>query len=237
MWVCRQFTVGSRLTASQQFNPQILHSKERCFPMYQRDCTMISNHAMSSPDGLRDVGEFTICTVNMPLSRVLDMRRDVRAQGLSSKWLSATKREGFAYLEAEAGNLWSALHMIAKHCGKDTELGSTQAVDLLMQIPGVGMVKAGFIAQMCGFEVACLDRHNIRALGMSEDALRINKKLKQETRLKKIQDYVSLCRASGGSEYWWDTWCNYVADKGGMNKSLPTGDAVSAYHVTAVMEV
>lgn len=204
--------------------------------MYQRDCTMIAQHALASPAGLRDVGEFTICTVNMPLSRVLDMRRDVKRDGYSSKWLSATKRDGFQFLEANAHSLHYAVSSIADKLGTDTIDGAQEVVDTLMAIPGVGMVKAGFIAQMCGFEVACLDRHNVRMLGMSETALRINKNVKPDLRKSKVREYVKLCRRKG-SEYWWDTWCNFVAEKGGMNKSLPTGDAVSAYHVQAVMEV
>lgn len=205
--------------------------------MYQRDCTTISNYALASPSGLRDVGEFTICTVNMPLSRVLDMRRDVKVNGYQSKWLSSVKRDGFAYLSQMSPSLHANLCKIIDKHGTDTIDAAQQAIDTLMDIPGVGMVKAGFIAQMCGLEVACLDRHNVRALGMKEDALKIDKKLKPDTRNKKIRNYVKLCRRSGGAEYWWDTWCNYVADKGGLNQSLPTGDAVSAYHVTAVMEV
>lgn len=105
-----------------------------------------------------------------------------------------------------------------------------------MRIPSIGMVKAGFIAQMCGFNVACLDRHNVRMLGMSETALRVSKTIKPELRLKKIRSYIELCQVSG-ARHWWDTWCNFVAEKGGMNASLPTGDAVSAYHVTAIMEI
>ncbi len=125
---------------------------------------------------------------------------------------------------------------IKETVGTDTIDGAQAVVDLFMRIPSIGMVKAGFIAQMCGFEVACLDRHNIRMLGLSEAALKVSKKIKPELRLKKIRQYVKLCRLEG-AEYWWDTWCNYVAEKGGMNKSLPTGDAVSAYHVTSIMEM
>ncbi len=123
---------------------------------------------------------------------------------------------------------------IRETAGCDTIDGAQAVVDLFMRIPSIGMVKAGFIGQMLGFQVACLDRHNVRALGLSESALRINKKASQEVRLKKIREYVKLCRRKG-SEYWWDTWCNFVADRGGMNKSLPTGDAVSRYHVDAVV--
>lgn len=202
--------------------------------MYQRDCTIITQHAMSTPDGLYAVIEFTLCTINMPLSRVIQQRVSIRAEGVQSKWVSSTKALGIEYAKANAQRLHQEINAIAELHGKDTIDGAQEAVDLFVSIPSIGMVKAGFIAQMCGFEVACLDRHNIRMLGLPETALLLNKKVKPELRRSKIRNYVKLCRRKG-AEYWWNTWCNYVAEKGGMNKSLPTGDAVSKYHVAAVI--
>jgi hypothetical protein len=204
--------------------------------MYQRDCNEIAQHAMSSPAGLYDVIEFTLCTINMPLSRVIQQRVSIKAEGIQSKWVSSTKAQGIEYAKSNIFHLHEAINAIAQRYGKDTIDGAQEAVDLFIAIPSIGMVKAGFIAQMCGFEVACLDRHNVRMLGLSETALLLNKKVKPELRRRKIRDYVKLCRRKG-AEYWWDTWCNYVADKGGMNKSLPTGDAVSKYHVDAIKGV
>jgi len=202
--------------------------------MYQRDCTTITHHAMSTPDGLYDTIEFCLCTINMPLSRVIQQRVSIKAEGVQSKWVSRTKALGIEYAKANAQRLHEEINAIADLHGKDTIDGAQEAVDLFVSIPSIGMVKAGFIAQMCGFEVACLDRHNIRMLGLSETALLLNKKVKPELRRSKIRKYVKLCRRQG-SEYWWNTWCNYVAEKGGMNKSLTTGDAVSKYHVAAVI--
>lgn len=202
--------------------------------MYQRDCKAIMNYAMASPDGLYAVIETVLCTINMPFSRVITQRLSIKADGIHSKWVSSTKAKGIEYAQANKHTLLDGLRSIADKHGKDSIDGATKAVDLLVSIPSIGMVKAGFIAQMCGFEVACLDRHNIRMLGLPETALLLNKNVRPELRLKKIRNYVKLCRRKG-AEYWWDTWCNYVAEKGGMNKSLPTGDAVSAYHVDAVM--
>ena len=202
--------------------------------MYQRDCNAIAHYAMSSPAGLYDVIEFTLCTINMPLSRVIQQRVSIKAEGIHSKWVSSTKAQGIEYAKSNIFHLHEAITSIAQRYGTDTIDGAQEAVDLFVSIPSIGMVKAGFIAQMCGFEVACLDRHNIRMLGLSETALLLNKKVKPELRKRKIRDYVKLCRRKG-AEYWWNTWCNYVADKGGMNKSLPTGDAVSKYHVDAII--
>ena len=215
------------------------------YTMYQRDCNLISHYAMTSPDALYDIIEFTLCTINMPLSRVHTQRLSIREHGIKSKWVSSAKALGITYAQEHKAELHTLMLNLKEVLNSDpyadlspiTGINAAQAaVDLFMRIPSIGMVKAGFISQMCGFEVACLDRHNIRMLGLSETALLVSKKIKPELRLKKIYSYVELCRQRG-AEYWWDTWCNYVAEKGGMNKSLPTGDAVSAYHVTTIMEM
>jgi len=206
------------------------------YTMYQRDCNLISHYATTSPDALYDIIEFTLCTINMPLSRVHTQRLSIREHGIKSKWVSSAKALGITYAQEHKAELHTLMLNLREVLGSDTIAGAQAAVDLFMRIPSIGMVKAGFISQMCGFEVACLDRHNIRMLGLSETALLVSKKIKPELRLKKIYSYVELCRQRG-AEYWWDTWCNYVAEKGGMNKSLPTGDAVSAYHVTTIMEM
>jgi len=215
------------------------------YTMYQRDCNLISHYAMTSPDALYDIIEFTLCTINMPLSRVHTQRLSIREHGIKSKWVSSAKALGITYAQEHKAELHTLMLNLKEVLNSDpyadlspiTGINAAQAaVDLFMRIPSIGMVKAGFISQLCGFEVACLDRHNIRMLGLSETALLVSKKIKPELRLKKIYSYVELCRQRG-AEYWWDTWCNYVAEKGGMNKSLPTGDAVSAYHVTTIMEM
>ena len=55
-----------------------------------------------------------------------------------------------------------------------------------------------------------------------------------QSTVPQIAEYVEYTRETGGAEYWWDTWCNYVAGNR-ANRSLNTGDAVSKFHVTAVM--
>jgi len=203
--------------------------------MYQRDCIEISEYAEESPDNFYDVLEFVLCTINMPLSRVIDQRVSIKKDGLNSKWLSKVKASGVYYGQQNKSELFDTTFSIkAKHGTKLA--GSYRAVDNLMQIPSIGVVKAGFIAQMCGFNVACLDRHNVREFGIKENILTISKTLNPDLKLKKCKTYTQLCQRKG-TEFWWDFWCNFVAERGGMNKSLPTGDAVSAYHVKAIKEI
>jgi hypothetical protein len=200
--------------------------------MYQRDCTEITKHAEGSPDGLYDVIEFTLCTINMPLSRVITQRQDISVHGTDSKWVSATKGQGIYYGQNQKGQLYDKVNTIKHRYGIGLA-GSYRAVNHFIQIPSIGIVKAGFIAQMCGFNVACLDRHNVREFGLDEKLLSLSKSLKPELKLKRCKEYTKLCQKKG-SEFYWDYWCNFVAAKGGMNKALDTGDKVSRYHVDAI---
>jgi hypothetical protein len=107
------------------------------------------------------------------------------------------------------------------------------AVDILSNVPGLGIVKASFVAQICGLEVACLDTHNLKRLGLGEATFKLAKSVKHETKLAKIAKYVAVCAREGGSRYFWNSWCEFVAGNR-ANRSLATADAVSAYHAACI---
>lgn len=202
--------------------------------MYQRDVALIKDHALRSAGGLYDVIEFVIGTINMPLSRVHLQRESFAKDGLNSKWLSQVKASSLAYARCNAADLHSkVLRILDKHDEASLE-AAHQATLMFTDMPGIGMVKAGFIAQMLGMNVACLDRHNITMFGLNENALKLDKSARHDLKVKKVREYVKLCRRKG-SEFYWNAWCEFVAERGGMNKSLPTADDVSKYHSDTVM--
>ena len=110
----------------------------------------------------------------------------------------------------------------------------SKAVRLFMEVPGLGAVKASFVCQMLGFNVSCIDSHNLNRLGMELKDVTIPNSLTEKTKMKKIKAYVHLTQRKG-TVYWWNSWCDYVASKGGMNKTLTTGNEVSAFHVECVI--
>lgn len=199
--------------------------------MYARDCHAIAQHACASPAGLLDVIEFTLCTIQMGFSTVKLQRRDIAINGASSAFLFGSKRVGWTYSRDNAAALWGEA-MAIRDRGLDNVDAVTDAVLHFMQIPGLGMVKASFVAQMLGFNVACLDTHNLRRLGLPQSAMKISATLKPASMRRKVEAYVALCQQDGAA-YWWDTWCNYVAGNK-ANKLLDTGDVVSKYHYDAV---
>jgi hypothetical protein len=192
--------------------------------MYDRDMPRMRNHALSTPQGLVDVIGFVLATIRQPFQEVKNQMADIRLNGRESKYLFGSKRIGYAYAEDHAAVLHAAI--IAAVDVNDV-IG---AVDILSNVPGLGIVKASFVAQICGLEVACLDTHNLRRLGLAESAMKLAKSVKPATKRKKIADYVGLCATTGGARHWWNIWCETVAGSS-RNKSLTSADMVSAYHV------
>ena len=193
--------------------------------MYDRDMPAMRAHALASPERFTDVVAFVLCTIRQPLQTVAGQMADIRANGAKSAVLFGSKRAGYQYALDHAAELLSAVR--GAHA-------AAEAVDVLTAIPGLGIVKAAFVAQICGFEVACLDTHNLRRLGMAEASLKLAKSVKPETRRRKIASYVALCASTGGARHWWNTWCEFVAGNR-ANRSLATADMVSAFHVACLV--
>jgi hypothetical protein len=196
--------------------------------VYARDMPLMRAHALSSPQGFTDVIGFVLSTIQQPLQSCKAQMAELRAHGAASKYLFGSKRAGYAYALEHSEVLFAAIT-------KAVEVNDTiGAVDVLSTIPGLGIVKAAFVAQIIGLEASCLDGHNLKRLGLSEEAFKLKKSLKPETKRAKIAKYLSLCARTGGAEYWWNTWCEFVAGNK-ANRKLSNADMVSAYHVECLV--
>jgi hypothetical protein len=177
------------------------------------------------------VVEFVLCTIQAGLSTVKAQRQDIKGQRVALKVLWGQKAEGLAYAKSNKEFLWAKAMEISER-GYSNVDACVEVVELFMKIPNLGMVKASFVAQCLGFNVACIDSHNLKRLGLPPTYFAINKKAKPETNRKKVKAYVEFCQLEG-SAYWWDTWCEYVAGNQ-ANRSLDSADVVSRYHVECV---
>jgi len=198
--------------------------------MYKRDNKEIAKFALKNPDNLVRVATFVLTTIQAGLATTHNQMLDIDKHGADSKYLWGNKRQGYEYLQKHKQVLYGAVKAAVK---ANDAVG---AIDVLTNVPNLGIVKAAFVVQMVGLDVACIDSHNCDRLGLPRTALKFSKKVKPEVKRKKIADYVQFTRDTGGSEYWWNTWCEYVAGNR-ANKQLDTGSKVSKYHVTAVMQM
>lgn len=201
--------------------------------MYNRDVKLIAEHGLSSEAGLLDIIEFVFATIQQPLSMVPMIRDDIAVNGLDSRFLFGFKRGGLQYAQDNAKQLLDDISKVVTEHGTQSDAAASAAIEVFFKVPGLGAVKAGFVAQCLGFNTACIDSHNVARLGIPVKDVTISKKLKPVTVCKKINNYVKLTQLEG-SEYWWDTWCEYVAGNK-MNKELTTGDVVSQFHVECII--
>jgi len=204
--------------------------------MYDRDVNLIIDHCQRKGSVL-PVVTFTLCTIQAGLSTCGDQIADVNLHGADSRFMWGKKGDGYSYAAEHDAYLWGKVNHIKDTLGTDSIDACVEAILLFMKIPNLGMVKAAFCAQMLGFDVACIDSHNIKRLGLPASAVKTPPaKMKPATVRKKVAAYVALTQDTGGSRYWWDSWCAYVAGNR-ANKRLITADAVSVYHVTCVESV
>ncbi len=201
--------------------------------MYDIHAMEISEHALKTPKGLLDVITFVFTTIQQPLSSCKNQLNDIDLHGTESKYLFGSKRAGLKYAMENKTRLFWKVQELQKESLDNIDTVS-KAVRLFMEVPGLGAVKASFVCQMLGFNVSCIDSHNLNRLGMELKDVTIPNSLTEKTKMKKIKAYVHLTQRKG-TVYWWNSWCDYVASKGGMNKTLTTGNEVSAFHVECVI--
>ena len=187
--------------------------------MYKEDIKIIKLCYMHQPgDTLESVVRFVLATIQQHFNTVPNVLDQWAEHGLKSPTMWGMKTKGVKYIAKHKHDIAAAL----------TDTDVVDAIDTLLQIPGLNTVKAAFTAQLLGFEVGCIDSHNARIHGVNVQSFAITGKLKARTRLAKISAYVELCRGLGGSEVLWDQWCHLIADR--QHSQCEDAEAVSRLH-------
>ena len=198
--------------------------------MYKRDTKAIIE-ICEQKQSVLPVALFVLTTIQAGLSTCKNQIKDCNIEGVNSRFLWGKKADGLQYVKKHDAFLFGKVQHIKETLGTESVEACTKAIELFLPVPNLGMVKSAFVAQCLGFNVACIDSHNLKRLGMNESQVKLGK-VKPDTRRKKIEGYVAMTQEQG-SEYWWNSWCDYVAGNQ-ANRSLDNGDVVSRYHVECV---
>jgi len=157
----------------------------------------------------------------MPIITEQERTMGVEAPSLQQQ----IKRDAFEYIKSNRKYLHKILY--------DNSLSDAEKLLSMTSIPGIGIVKAGFILQLCTGKVGCLDVHNLKMFGFSESAFKFSKSVKQNTALAKCNLYIETCEKLGGSRYLWNNWCRFIADK--YPKHFTSAEQVSQMHVDLIV--
>lgn len=187
--------------------------------MYAEHVPLLSAHGRSSPQGLGDLCLFAILSIRQQFSSVPRAMRDVRKRGEGSRHLWGCKLDGYCTTR-DLSTLHAQLASIP-----DAE---PALFAIIQTVPCLGLVKGGFVAQMLGYDIGCLDSRNVQRLGLDPRVTRISGYPAQSA-IRRVDEYTALCRALGGPAVLWDEWCkDYARTNGG------TAQEVSAMHLAAI---
>jgi len=166
-------------------------------------------------------------SIRQPFHSMAKQMRDVDENGLQSPYLFGWKRDGLAFVRANASALRDKLKAVPAGYGD---------ADTLLQIasvPGLGLVKAGFVLQLACGAVGCLDTHNLQRFGLNANAFKYGAGASDALKRKKALAYLDACWRAGGCESLWNGWCEHVAAQ--QPKHWRSGFDVSAMHVEAIL--
>ena len=188
--------------------------------MYATHIRSCNDYAQYNSDHMVDVALMVVLSIQQNWDTVGAQLKDVRENGVHSKYLWGFKKDTYKYLHANKHELY------AESISRQSDL---DLLDRWATVPGLGMVKAGFMLQLMFNKVGCIDSHNARMYDVAPSQLRLDPNLTLRTRTIKLQGYLDLCERLGGSEYLWRQWCVNLADRN-PNKYDDQYD-VSAKHI------
>lgn len=197
--------------------------------MYHDHQPTIAASARKSPDGFKRACVFVLSTIRVGLPTAVAATKTYFTKGEREPVaFFGSKLDGLDYLNEHAERLWSCCeHLAATLDGRDLE---NALIDVLIDIPGIGFAKAGFISQLVYGCSGCIDTHTLIRFGIP--ARRFSPwiaGLTSKRRHQFIEEYNDTVEACGGTEMLWDGWCSHVSKLQGYG----TPDEISAMHLVA----
>lgn len=202
--------------------------------MFYAHNPIIREYAQSGPDAAADVARFVIATIQQSIERVPEIAREFRHMGSESLYAFGWKGAAIDWhndnAERTHGDALAIYHNA--DCERDAEIALTA---YFASLPGLGLAKGGFMAQLCFGLSGCLDSHNLARFGINPGPYKASayKALRRDvSRHQRAADYVTHIHALGGPAGLWDSWCDYVAEL--RPDVFGDGFDVSACHVAAL---
>ena len=178
------------------------------------------------------VGTMVLLSIRQPWATVGEQLREVRLEGAKAQGLWGFKSSGYEYLQLHKDALYAKV--------RDVRAGRREVSSMLrhfLKVPGLGLAKAGFLAQLTTGTAGCLDSHNLERFGLQGESFRIRRRATDAAQIQEIDDkisfYLAICDACGGARLLWDEWCHYVYHR---RTQFRSAEDVSRRHYTYLLE-
>ena len=202
--------------------------------MFNEHQSRIGSYARQSPEQMARVYAFVLATVQQSLWQTPEIMASIDAEGIDSRFLWGFKGPAYEFIEAEYEGVYETAMAIYLGYANPDVVGY-ELVRYFAGLPGLGVVKGGFMAQLCFGVAGCMDTHNMTMYGINPNQFKahIFKNGSVKRRRRMLREYFTLIDSEGGCAALWDRWCEYVAER---NPERYTGAyEVSELHVKAII--
>ena len=192
--------------------------------IYSNHIKECNEYAQASPANLKRACQFVLATIQQQLETVPVALTDIAELAEGSRFAWGVKKKGVEYIEANYEQLFFA----ANSCRHSPNI----LMGVFLGIPGMALVKAGFLCQIFAGSVGCIDTHNVKLYNIPLNVLRYRYEGSDANKAAKVKRYVELCAGLGGAHFLWSRWCDYVASVRPFNWT--DGEEVSQFHVDVI---
>lgn len=189
--------------------------------MFSNHNGLINRFTVGSPEQMEHTVMMVVLSIQQSWWSVGTQMHDMVKHGHKSRFVWGNKLKTYEWLSENKEQLYN--NVITAQSDVDRLLA-------YLEVPGLGLPKAGFMCQLSHAEGGCLDVHNIRMYDLNPNVLTWGSPKTEKTRRSKALNYLTLCNDLGGCEKLWDTWCNHIASKDA--DKWADGHHVSAVHLT-----
>ena len=187
--------------------------------MYDSHVPIIAEAMRENFEAFRRGLAFVVCSIRQPIVTTPDQIAALFDGGETDESpLFGHKWDAWNFiLSPKCAELWKRVK---------AEYDPETVIWEVSRIPGIGIVKAGFVAQLMGLDVACLDSRNIKRDGRNPEQYRSRGGMQKDTAAfrRKVKAYVA--DTGGKAREYWDVWCTHVAQ---VYETTP--EEISALHL------
>jgi hypothetical protein len=194
--------------------------------MYAEHQPAISEWAFQNPRNMLDVLVFVQLSIRQHIENMPFLMDNWRTFGLNTKSIGPVQRRR---IKAYAEVAQASYDLLCR--ARQSPMGMRRSVLLhLLNLPGFGIPKAGFVVQLTLGTMGCLDSHNLYRYGLDLRAFRSDN-CSTATLYERIEAYLGVVDYIG-PETLWNDWCHYISN---LRSTAGTPEQISEYHARAII--
>jgi hypothetical protein len=197
--------------------------------MYQEHCVSgTQKFARESSEHLKLVILMVSLSIQQNWKSIGSQLLHVKKHGVDSHYLFGFKKDTYAYVDEHKDKLYEQ-YIAVVDSDKTDKVKALELLKIFYEVPGLNLIKAGFVCQLVAGLVGCIDSNNeqVKEYRIKPNDIKLAKSVKSEKiRNKKMLKYISICH-NIGTEKLWNNWCTLVYKKRKWENSF----TVSKVHI------